>query len=188
MAETTPKAKPAAAKPDPAADEKPASATTAAEVREDVAEQAETTRSAQQPYPAYEQMSTDELRSAADSAGVGVPADVEKSLLIGALRKSGADVEQADTVQVDGAADPLPSLDLMTIEDLRNLADERDVALDEETERGYLVGQLRAVASGATAAQSAQVGSAAPADADATATGGVAGATPKVSDKDSGRG
>lgn len=169
-------------------DGQPSSATTAAEVREDVAEQAETQRSGQSPYPAYEQMSTDELRSKASAAGVGVPADVEKALLIGELRKSGAVEESAgDTVTVDSAADPLPSLDLMTVDDLRSLADERDVALDEETERGYLIGQLRAVASGTTAAQSATVGNAAPADALEHA-GGVEGATPQVSDKDANRG
>lgn len=199
MAESTPptgKAAPAAkptrtrAGDEPAtepATTEPTSATTAAEVREDVAEQARTTRTPLSPYPAYEAMDTDELRGKADAASVGIPADVEKSLLIGALRKSGADVEPLDSVTVDSAADPLPSLDLMTVEDLRSLADEKDVSIDEETERGYLIGQLRAVTSGATAAQSAQVGSAAPADSDATASGGVENASP-VTDKDRGRG
>lgn len=166
----------------------PQSATTDREVREDVAAQAETTRTALNPYPAYEQMGTDELRAEADSQGVGVPADVEKSLLIGALRKAPAVTESGpgDVVEVGGAGDALPALDLMTVNDLRALADENDVTIDEETERGYLITQLRANTSGATAAQSATLGTAAPADSQAGTAGGTESAK-VVSDKDANR-
>lgn len=150
-------------------------------------EQALTVRTAGNPYPAYDEMTTDELRAAATAQGVGVPADVEKAALIGALRKEGlkdnglTEATGGDAVTVDGPQAAFPSFDLTPLPELRALAEKYDVALPADVERGGLVTQLRAVASGATAAQSAQVGTAAPAlDTNATSGGGVEGTGPAI--------
>lgn len=86
------------------------------------------------PYPAYEDKSTDELRSAADGRGVEINRDVEKAELVKVLR----------------AKDPANAagLDFMTLEDLRGLAAEKGVELDDEFVRGHLVTELRAADTG----------------------------------------
>lgn len=45
-------------------------------------------------------------------------------------------------------ADPYPDYDLMSLEDLRSLADERGVEIDAELEKAHLVTELRAADSG----------------------------------------
>jgi hypothetical protein len=141
------------------------------------------TKSPLDPYPAFDELELDELRSLAQEKGVGVPADVEKAALIGHLRRNPpedeAKREASGEVQVSSPSDPYPSYDLMTVEELRGLVPDGTQALSDEDERGYLVGQLRAVASGPTAAQSAQVGSARPGESLDVPSG--------VSDKDRGR-
>lgn len=161
-------------------------------VRDDV-----TVKTAQDPFPAYDQLPLEQLRSLAQEKSVGVPADVEKAALIAKLRRVGPgptdssgvagphDVaEQGEAtgggVEVKSPDSPYPSYDLMTVEELRGLLPDGESALTEEEERGYLVGQLRAVASGPTAAQSAQVGSNRPGNSLDVPSG--------VSDKDLGRG
>jgi hypothetical protein len=141
------------------------------------------TKSPLDPYPAFDELELDELRSLAQEKGVGVPADVEKAALIGHLRRNPPEDEDkreaSGEVQVSSPSDPYPSYDLMTVEELRGLVPDGTQALSDEDERGYLVGQLRAVASGPTAAQSAQVGSARSGESLDVPSG--------VSDKDRGR-
>jgi hypothetical protein len=141
------------------------------------------TKSPLNPYPDYDALELDELRSLAQEKGVGVPADLEKAALIGHLRRNPPEDEDkreaSGEVQVSSPSDPYPSYDLMTVEELRGLVPDGTQALSDEDERGYLVGQLRAVASGPTAAQSAQVGSARPGESLDVPSG--------VSDKDRGR-
>jgi hypothetical protein len=141
------------------------------------------TKSPLDPYPAFDELELDELRSLAQEKGVGVPADVEKAALIGHLRRNPPEDkdkrEPTGEVQVSSPSAAYPSYDLMTVEELRGLVPDGTQALSDEDERGYLVGQLRAVASGPTAAQSAQVGSARPGESLDVPSG--------VSDKDRGR-
>ena len=125
------------------------------------------------PYPDYDTMELSELRSEAEAKGVGVPADVEKALLVAHLRKVAGEGE-------DVPSEAERSFDLMTVDELRSLAPDSSKALTPAEERGYLVGQLRAVASGPSAAQSAQVGSARPSESLPAPSG--------VTDKDQGRG
>jgi hypothetical protein len=127
------------------------------------------------PYPAYDQMELSELRSLAQERGVGVPADVEKAALVAHLRQlagEGADVP-------DESEQPY---DLMRVEELRGLVPDGSSALTEAQEKGYLMGQLRAVDSGPTAAQAATQGTGRPATED------VSGVKASVRDKDQGRG
>lgn len=86
------------------------------------------------PYPAYENRDVDELKSAAESRGVEINRDVEKSELVRLIR----------------AKDPQDAagLDFMTLEELRSLAGEKDVKLDDEFLRAHLVTELRAADSG----------------------------------------
>lgn len=149
------------------------------------------------PYPDYGQLEIDELRSAAQSKGVGIPADVEKAALVAKLRQVGPGPTDSSgeegphdiatqgeatggEVQVTSTGDPYPSYDLLTVEELRGLLPEGEKPFTEDEERGYLIGQLRAVASGPTSAQSAQVGSNRPGESLDVPSG--------VSDKDRGRG
>lgn len=81
------------------------------------------------PYPAYEEMPLDELRSAADARDVEINRDVEKAHLVHALR-----TQQGSN----------PSFDLLPLEDLRGVAKEKGVALDEEFEKAHLITELRA--------------------------------------------
>jgi hypothetical protein len=154
-------------------------------------------KSPQDPFPAYDELGLDQLRSLASEKGVGVPADVEKAALVAKLRQVGpsataAEVAQSEgphdvsklgeasgEVQVSGTQAAYPSYDLMTVEELRGLLPEDAQALTEEEEKGYLIGQLRAAASGPTAAQSAQLGSARPGESLPAPSG--------VQDKDRGR-
>ncbi len=127
------------------------------------------------PYPDYSELDIAELRTMAKDKGVGIPADVEKAQLVAHLRKVAAEGED---VPAENTAD-VPSYDLMTVEALRGLVPSGTKAFTEAEERGYLVGQLRAVASGPAAAQSAQVGGNRPAESLPADSG--------VSDKDRGR-
>jgi hypothetical protein len=81
------------------------------------------------PYPAYEEMSLDELRSAAESRGVEINRDVEKAQLIAELRRAGV---------------ASPEHDLMPLERLREAASGEDVKLPEEFEKAHLITELRA--------------------------------------------
>lgn len=81
------------------------------------------------PYPAYEELSLEELRSAAESRDVEINRDVEKAHLVHALRRAG---------------NSSPEFDLMPLEELRGVAKERDVELDEEFEKAHLITELRA--------------------------------------------
>lgn len=176
-----------------------------AEAQQDQARQAEagqneaedvTLKSPLNPFPDFGSLELDELRGLAKEKGVGVPADVEKAALVAKLRQVGPgptdssgepgphDIakqgEATGEVQVTSTGDPYPSYDLLTVEELRGLLPDGESALTEDEERGYLVGQLRAVASGPMAAQSAQVGSNRPGDSLDVPSG--------VSDKNLGRG
>lgn len=82
------------------------------------------------PYPAYDEMSLEELRSAADSRDVEINRDVEKAQLIAQLR-----------AKVGVTA---PQYDLMPLDRLRKAAAEADVELDEEFEKAHLITELRA--------------------------------------------
>lgn len=82
------------------------------------------------PYPAYDELSVEELRSAAKSRDVEINRDVEKAQLIHELRR-----------QADGTN---PAYDLMPLDKLREVAKEKDVALDEEFEKAHLITELRA--------------------------------------------
>ena len=81
------------------------------------------------PYPAYEEMSLEELRSAAESRDVEINRDVEKAHLVHQLRLSG---------------ESSPAYDLLPLEELRKVAGEKDVELDEEFEKAHLITELRA--------------------------------------------
>jgi hypothetical protein len=104
------------------------------------------------PYPLYEGEKIDALRSLAESRGVEINRDVEKALLIAQLRaKDRADVgagPDADAVDVPDAKNPYPSYDVMPLEELRKLADSREVGLKPEDEKAHLVTELRAADSG----------------------------------------
>lgn len=80
------------------------------------------------PFPAYEDKSLAELRSAASARGVEINRDVEKAYLVAALR----------------AMDPTPAYDVMPLEQLREQATEKSVELDAEFEKAHLVTELRA--------------------------------------------
>lgn len=82
------------------------------------------------PYPAYEELSVEELRSEAESRDVEINRDVEKAQLIHELRR-----------QQDGTN---PAYDLMPLEKLRQAAKEKDVELPEEFEKAHLITELRA--------------------------------------------
>lgn len=86
------------------------------------------------PYPAYEDKSTDELRSAAESRDVEINRDVEKAEYVRLLR-------EADPA---GAA----GLDFMTLEELRSLAGEKGVELGNEFVKAHLITELRAADTG----------------------------------------
>lgn len=104
------------------------------------------------PYPQYEDESLEALRALAGGRGVEVNRDVEKALLIKGLRDKDRSGGGVGPDRDDTAADRYPSYDFMPLEDLRKLADSRDVALDPETEKGHLVGELRAADSGSNTA------------------------------------
>lgn len=80
------------------------------------------------PYPGYDELSLEELRSAAESRGVEIPRDVEKAQLIAHLRAAGP---------------ANPSYDLMQLEQLREAAKGEGVELDEEFEKAHLITALR---------------------------------------------
>jgi hypothetical protein len=81
------------------------------------------------PYPAYDEMSLDELRSAAGSRDVEINRDVEKAHLVSRLR----------------AQEPHnPAYDLMPLKQLREKASGADAQMDEEFERAHLITELRA--------------------------------------------
>ena len=126
---------------------------------------------------------TDGVLLDGDLAVLGGPPDEVRGIVLfahgsGSSRHSPRNRRVAGVLQELGWVTLL--LDLMTVEELRGLLPEGEHALTEEEERGYLVGQLRAVASGPTAAQSAQVGSARPGESLPAPSG--------VQDKDLGRG
>ena len=81
------------------------------------------------PYPAYEDLSLEDLRSAAASRNVEINRDVEKAHLVHQLRLSG---------------ESSPAYDLLPLDELRKVAGEKDVALDEEFEKAHLITELRA--------------------------------------------
>lgn len=81
------------------------------------------------PFPAYGDMTVDELRAFAEKRGVEINRDVEKAELVKQLREK----------------DPTSAgLDLMALEDLRSLAADKDAELPEEFVRAHLVTELRA--------------------------------------------
>lgn len=170
-------------KPDPTVKAEPAKDTEDTEAKDTEATEATNVRTPQDPFPDYDVMELGELRSRADAAGVGVPADLEKAALVAKLRQTPPEDESkreaTGETEVAGPAAALPSYDLMTVDELRGLLPEGASVFTEDEERGLLVGQLRAVASGPTAAQSAQVGSNRPAESLPAPSG--------VSDKDQGR-
>lgn len=95
------------------------------------------------PFPDYDSKKTDELKSLADSRGVEINRDVEKAELIKKLRENDGKAEDVPD-GVEGASNPYASYDVIPLEQLRSLADERDVELDEDFVRGHLVTELRA--------------------------------------------
>lgn len=100
------------------------------------------------PYPEYESKDRDELRSLAEGRGVEINRDVEKAMLIKLLRdadaksiaKSGQPEKQGGNVYA--------SYDVMPLEEIRKVAEERGVELDEEFETAHLITELRAADSG----------------------------------------
>lgn len=103
------------------------------------------------PYPQYEDEDVDALRALAKGRGVEINRDVEKALLIKALRdrdRSRVDGVGPDADDVGAAGDAYPSYDFMPLEELRDLAKSRDVALTPEDEKSHLVTELRAADSG----------------------------------------
>lgn len=104
------------------------------------------------PYPLYEELDVDALRSLAKDRGVSINADVEKALLIQKLRDR--DTEEGPDGRVGPADDATTdnryaSYDLMPLDALRGLAKDRDVELDPKDEKSHLVTELRAADSGA---------------------------------------
>jgi hypothetical protein len=95
------------------------------------------------PYPDYDSQKTDELASLAESRGVEINRDVEKAQLIKQLRDSDSKAESTPS-GVEGASNRYASYDVMPLEQLRSLAQERDVELDEEFKRAHLVTELHA--------------------------------------------
>lgn len=81
------------------------------------------------PYPAYDEMSVGDLRSAAKARKVEINRDVEKAHLVHQLRLAG---------------ESNPAYDLMPLEELRGAASGKDVELDEEFEKAHLITELRA--------------------------------------------
>lgn len=90
------------------------------------------------PFPDYGSRDLAELRKLADKRGVVINRDVEKAELIKELRAA----DRKQSAPEDGAVPP--NYDFMSLEDLRALAEDRDVHLSEDFERGHLVGELRA--------------------------------------------
>lgn len=96
------------------------------------------------PFPDYDSQDTDALKSLADARGVEINRDVEKAELIKALRADDGKAADSGKEAAEGASNPYASYDVMPLEELRKLADSRDVELDEEFVRGHLVTELRA--------------------------------------------
>lgn len=86
------------------------------------------------PFPAYEDKSADELRSAAESREVEINRDVEKAEYVRLLR-------EADPANAAG-------LDFMTLEELRSLAGEKGVELGDEFVKAHMITELRAADTG----------------------------------------
>lgn len=102
------------------------------------------------PYPDYEGLSLDDLRSHAESRGVEINRDVEKAHLIASLRAQDTSGDRPDsaTPDTDAGGNRYASYDVMPLERLRELAKSRDTGLDPDVERAHLVTELRAADSG----------------------------------------
>lgn len=96
------------------------------------------------PFPDYDSKNTDELASLAKARGVEINRDVEKAELIKELRVQDGKAGDAGKEQTEGASNPYASYDVMPLEEIRKLADSRDVTLGEDFVRGHLVTELRA--------------------------------------------
>jgi len=99
------------------------------------------------PYPDYDSQDVEHLQAHAESRGVEINRDVEKAELIRVLREH--DTQDGPGPKQDGATNPYASYDQMPLEELRRLADERDVELPAEFRKAHLVTELRAADSGA---------------------------------------
>jgi uncharacterized protein YeaO (DUF488 family) len=95
------------------------------------------------PFPDYSAQSADDLASLAQSRGVEIPRDVEKAQLIHELREKDLSGDDETAKQVEGASNPYASYDVMPLEELRKLADARDVKLKDEFRKAHLVSVLR---------------------------------------------
>lgn len=87
----------------------------------------------------YETMSTSELRAAAKKAGVEINPDVEKALLVKALRDNWYDANPPTTRDTE-----VPQYDLMSLDDLRSEARTQKVGLSEDDEHAQLQTELQA--------------------------------------------
>jgi hypothetical protein len=106
------------------------------------------------PFPAYDQLSLDELRSLAEDREVEINRDVEKAERVRVLReadrKSFTEPDDSSVRPQDAAREAAeaevttPNYNLMGLDELRSLCDERSARLPAEFERAHLVGELRA--------------------------------------------
>jgi len=102
------------------------------------------------PFPDYARQGVDDLASLAESRGVEINRDVEKAQLIRALRDNDGKAVAAGEAgkQVEGASNPYASYDVMPLEELRKLAQEREVELDPDFVKAHLITELRAADTG----------------------------------------
>jgi hypothetical protein len=99
----------------------------------------------QDPFPDYDSSTLDELKSLAESRNVEINRDVEKAELVKELRAGDSEPEAQARAASDGDVEnPYASYDVMPLEELRSLADSRDVGLSDEFVRAQLVTELRA--------------------------------------------
>jgi hypothetical protein len=99
------------------------------------------------PYPLYEDLDVEALRGLGEQRGVEINRDVEKALLIKQLR----DYDAAGTgpdAPAGGVTNPYPSYDLMPLDELRSLAQGRQVGLAPVDEKAHWITELRAADSG----------------------------------------
>lgn len=134
-----------------AADVQPTAGTDNTPERTDDAPERRAVDAVLDPYPEYEQKSREELRALAESRGVEINRDVEKAQLIKQLRDSDIKaIERGDSrlVGVEVKSNVYASYDVVPLEQIRELAQERDIALDEDFETAHLITELRAADTG----------------------------------------